>query len=178
VQGMDASVAAGYGTLVMDDPRAADVVILRVPSPVTVYPYGGAFTGGAAAAAAAGASQQPPPIGRFGVTLAYGNADNWGVLENIKKITAAGKPTIVVVNMDRPVILTEFINEVQAVFGGFGASDRAILDLIFGKATPTGKLPFDLPSDMVTVMSQAADVPFDMDEPLFKFGFGLIYNRP
>jgi hypothetical protein len=35
---------------------------------------------------------------------------------------------------------------------------------------PTGKLPFDLLSDMITVMSQAADVPFDMDDPLFKFG--------
>ena len=46
-----------------------------------------------------------------------------------------------------------------------------------GSAMPAGKLPFDLPSDMVAVMSQAADVPFDMDDPLFKFGFGLTYNR-
>jgi len=26
-------------------------------------------------------------------------------------------------------------------------------------------------------MAQAADVPFDIDDPLFKFGFGLTHGR-
>jgi hypothetical protein len=30
---------------------------------------------------------------------------------------------------------------------------------------------------MPSVMAQAADVPFDKDDPLFKFGFGLTYSR-
>ena len=175
VQGIDPAVAGAYGAVVTSDPRDADIAILRVASPATLYPYGGAFTPGAAVAVRR--APQPPPLGRFGVTLAYGNADNWDVLDNIKKIAASGKPTVVIVNMDRPVILTEFIDDVQAVFGAFGASDRAILDLVYGKAAPAGKLPFDLPSDMVSVMSQAADVPFDMEDPLFKFGFGLTYSR-
>jgi hypothetical protein len=42
---------------------------------------------------------------------------------------------------------------------------------------PSGKSPFDLPGDMPSVMAQAAAVPFDMDDPLFKFGFGLGYGR-
>ena len=113
----------------------------------------------------------------YGITLAYGNAANWTVLESINKAAAAGKPVVVVVNMDKPVILTEFIDRVAAVFGAFGASDAAVLDLVFGKHAPTGKLPFDLPSDMPSVMAQAADVPFDMEDPLFKFGFGLTYGR-
>jgi beta-glucosidase len=62
------------------------------------------------------------------------------------------------------------------VLGAFGASDTAVLDVVFGKARPTGKLPFDLPSDMPSVMAQAADVPFDIDDPLFRFGFGLTYS--
>jgi hypothetical protein len=30
---------------------------------------------------------------------------------------------------------------------------------------------------MPSVMAQAADVPFDMVDPMFKFGFGLVYKR-
>jgi len=84
---------------------------------------------------------------------------------------------VAIVNMDKPVILTEFIDSVAAVLGAFGPSDAVLLDILFGKAAPTGKLPFDLPSDMPSVMAQAADLPFDMDDPLFKFGFGLNYAR-
>ena len=99
------------------------------------------------------------------------------MLDGIRKVAASGTPTVVVVNMDKPVILTEFIDSVAGVFGAFGASDAALLDVVFGKAKPSGKLPFDLPSDMPSVMAQAADVPFDMDDPMFRFGFGLSYGR-
>jgi beta-glucosidase len=174
VEGISREAAARFGTVV-DDPKAADLVILRVASPASPYPYGGAFALGAQRGGAeAGA---PPKVASYGITLAYANAANWNVLENIRKAAAAGKPTVVVVNMDKPVILTEFIESVAGVFAAFGASDSAVLDVVFGKAKPTGKLPFDLPSDMPSVMAQAADVPFDMDDPLFKFGFGLTYGR-
>ena len=85
------------------------------------------------------------------------------MLDGIRKVAATGTPTVVVVNMDKPVILTEFIDSVAGVLGAFGASDAALLDVVFGKASPTGKLPFDLPRDMPSVMAQAADVPFDLD---------------
>jgi beta-glucosidase-like glycosyl hydrolase len=55
--------------------------------------------------------------------------------------------------------------------------DPALLDVIFGKASPVGKLPFDIPADMPSVVSRAADLPFDMNDPLFKFGFGPTYGR-
>jgi beta-glucosidase len=174
VEGLNREAAARYGTVV-DDPRNADIAILRVASPATTYPYGGAFAGGGAGRAATPAPA--PPVSTYGVTLAYGNAANWQVLESIRKVASTGKPTIVVVNMDKPVILTEFIGSVAGVYGAFGATDSALLDVIFGKHAPTGKLPFDLPSDMPSVMSQAADLPFDMDDPLFKFGYGLTYSR-
>ena len=174
VEGISREEAAKFGTVV-DDPKAADLAILRVASPATTYPYGGAFAIGAGRGGSAPAP--PPPVATYGITLAYGNAANWTVLESIRKVVASGTPTVVVVNMDKPVILTEFIDSVAGVFGAFGAGDSALLDVVFGKAGPTGKLPFDLPGDMPSVMAQAADVPFDMDDPLFKFGFGLAYSR-
>jgi beta-glucosidase len=174
VEGISKDVAAAFGTLV-DDPKAADLAILRVASPTTTYPYGGAFAGGGMRGG--GTPAPPPPLPTYGITLAYGNAANWTVLENIRKVAASGTKTVVIVNMDKPAILTEFIDSVTGVYAAFGASDAALLDVVFGKAKVTGKLPFDVPSDMPSVMAQAADVAFDMVDPMFKFGFGLTYTR-
>jgi beta-glucosidase len=175
VEGISRDVAATFGTIV-DDPKAADLAILRIASPTTTYPYGGAFAAGGGRNGTA-TPPPPPPVAPYGITLAYGNAANWQVLENIKKIAATGTKTVVIVNMDKPVILTEFIDDVAGVYGAFGPGDAALLDVVFGKAKVTGKLPFDVPSDMPSVMAQAADVPFDMVDPMFKFGFGLSYTR-
>jgi beta-glucosidase len=50
------------------------------------------------------------------------------------------------------------------------------LDVLFGKAKPEGKLPFELPSSMEAVRRQKADVPYDSENPLFPFGYGLTYD--
>lgn len=92
------------------------------------------------------------------------------------KLAAAGAPVVVVVNMDRPAILTEFIDKAAAVLASFGSSDRAVMDVVSGKACPAGKFPFNLPFDMTSVMSQAEDLPHDIADPLFRFGFGLSYR--
>ncbi|NIN37078.1 MAG: glycoside hydrolase family 3 protein, partial [Gammaproteobacteria bacterium] len=57
-------------------------------------------------------------------------------------------PTIVVINLDRPAVIPEISHEAQALLADFGASDTAVLDVIFGRAKPEGKLPFELPSSM------------------------------
>ena len=41
---------------------------------------------------------------------------------------------------------------------------------------PEGKLPFELPVSMEAVRNQQTDVPYDSENPLFEFGFGLIYK--
>ena len=63
----------------------------------------------------------------------------------------------------------------MASFTTFGVSDSALLDVIFGKTSPEGKLPFDMPSSMDAVVNQKEDVPFDTKKPLFKFGTGMTY---
>jgi beta-glucosidase len=59
----------------------------------------------------------------------------------------------------------------------FGASDTVVLDVIFGLARPEGKLPFELPSSIEAVRNQKADVPYDSQDPLYAFGYGLTYNE-
>jgi beta-glucosidase len=63
------------------------------------------------------------------------------------------------------------------VFAAFGADDAALLAVVFGKHEPTGKLPYDLPSDMPSVAAQAGDAAHDLEDPLFRFGFGLTYAK-
>ena len=64
-----------------------------------------------------------------------------------------------------------------ALLADFGANDAAVLDVIFGRFNPSGKLPFELPSSMEAVRRQNADVPYDSQNPLFAFGFGLRYKN-
>ena len=61
------------------------------------------------------------------------------------------------------------------LLASFGAADEAILDVVFGRFAPTGRLPFELPSSMDAVRRQLPDVPYDSESPLFPFGFGLSY---
>ncbi len=88
---------------------------------------------------------------------------------------ATKKPTVVVVNLERPAILTEVKEKCGALVAEFGTSDDVLTEILFGKETPSGKLPFELPSNWEAVQNQLTDVPYDSKDPLYPFGFGLTY---
>jgi beta-glucosidase len=64
-----------------------------------------------------------------------------------------------------------------AVIGHFSISDKAIMELITGNGAPEGKLPFELPSSEEAVKKQLSDVPYDSENPLYPFGYGLRYKN-
>ena len=84
-------------------------------------------------------------------------------------------PTVVDIYLERPAVIPEIAEKSAALLGNFGANDGAVLDVIFGKFAPQGKLPFELPSSMEAVRKQKEDVPHDSENPLFEFGHGLSY---
>jgi Beta-glucosidase-related glycosidases len=84
-------------------------------------------------------------------------------------------PTIVDIYLERPAVIPEIAEKSAALLGNFGANDDAVLDVIFGKFEPQGKLPFELPSSMDAVRKQKEDLPHDSENPLFPFGHGLCY---
>ncbi|MBL7856763.1 MAG: glycoside hydrolase family 3 C-terminal domain-containing protein [Cyclobacteriaceae bacterium] len=86
------------------------------------------------------------------------------------------KPTITVINLERPAVFPEINAASKAVIGDFSSQDDIILDLIFGQFKPEAKLPFELPSSMEAVLNQKEDVPHDSKDPLYPFGFGLSYE--
>jgi len=90
-----------------------------------------------------------------------------------------GKPVIVSVNMSNPMVFSEFEKMADAIVVNFGVQDQAILDILTGKAEPSGLLPLQMPANMQTVEKQLEDVPHDMQSykdsegHIYDFGFGL-----
>ncbi|KAG7416368.1 putative beta-glucosidase C [Fusarium oxysporum f. sp. rapae] len=86
-------------------------------------------------------------------------------------------PTVVDIRLNRPAAVPEVAEQAVALFGSYGSSHDAFLDVVFGTDGwgPEGRLPFDLPVSQEAANSQKEDVEFDV-EALFKFGHGLRYK--
>jgi beta-glucosidase len=85
-----------------------------------------------------------------------------------------GKPVIVSVNVSNPMVFAEFEKNASAILINFGVQDQAILDILTGKAVPSGLLPMQMPANMQTVEKQKEDVPLDM--ACYKDAAGHVYN--
>jgi len=103
--------------------------------------------------------------------LYYNKEEKKEILSLINK-----KPSVVVVNLERPAILTEIAKKSDALLAEFGATDEVLIKILFGEVKPTGKLPFELPSSQEAVKKQLEDVPYDSENPLFPFGYGMTYK--
>ncbi len=152
VQNMAEETVSAYGEVVAD-PAEADYAILRLDTPWV-------------------AVESDNPFAR---DFHHGDLDFKGEAKaEILKICET-VPTIIVLYLDRPAVFPEINAAAKAVLGEYGASDAAVLNIVFGKSCPQGKLPFELPRSMEAVRNQKADIPYDSENPLFPFGFGLSY---
>jgi len=97
--------------------------------------------------------------------------------EEQKKVLSliSKKPAVVIINLERPAILTEIDRSTKALLADFGTSDEVLTEVLFGKIIPEGKLPFELPSSNEAVKKQLEDLPYDSKDPLYPFGHGLSY---
>ncbi|UZR92254.1 glycoside hydrolase family 3 protein [Chondrinema litorale] len=95
------------------------------------------------------------------------------------KLIMKDKPVIVSVTADKPMIFSEFEKSVDGIVVNFGVSAQAVMDILTGKAEPSGLLPLQMPANMKTVEEQKEDVPFDMEAykdsegNTYDFGYGL-----
>jgi beta-glucosidase len=149
---MDPKIVAQYGTVV-NRPEDADFAILRLQTPWVPVE-----------------TKNP-----FAKSFHHGDLDFKGAVKDSILAIMNKVPSIVDIYLDRPAVIPEISAKAKALIGDFGASDAALLDIIFGKAKPMGKLPFELPSSMEAVRNQKEDVPYDSKDPLYRFGFGLRY---
>jgi beta-glucosidase len=90
-----------------------------------------------------------------------------------------GKPVIVSIAMDNPMIFSELDKKSDAILVHFRVQDQALLEMLTGKFEPSGLLPMQMPADMSTVEKQAEDAPHDMkchqdtEGNVYDFGFGM-----
>ncbi|MFE2105865.1 glycoside hydrolase family 3 protein [Kitasatospora sp. NPDC059463] len=145
VEGVDAEVAARYGTVV-ERPEDADVAVLRLATPYEKRE---------------GLLEQAFHSG----SLEFEPAEAARVAA-----LADAVPTAVVAQLERPAVLTPLAPHAALLVGEFGAADDVVLDAVFGRAPLTGSLPFDLPRSDAAVDAAREDVPFDTADPLFRFG--------
>ncbi|MEV4899633.1 glycoside hydrolase family 3 C-terminal domain-containing protein, partial [Nonomuraea sp. NPDC055795] len=76
-------------------------------------------------------------------------------------------------DLERPAVFPEIAEGAAAVVADYGASDRALLEVLFGRAEPKGRLPYELPRSMAAVEASPSDVPGGTRDPLYPFGHGL-----
>ena len=56
---------------------------------------------------------------------------------------------------------------------GVTSGAQALADTLFGENPVTGKLPFQIPASMEQVLAQREDMPKDIENPLYEYGFGI-----
>lgn len=146
--GINASTAAEYADLT-DNPDDADFAVLRIKTPFEKRD---------------GEFEQFFHAG----SLEFSRKELQEILDVCRQV-----PTVIDIYLDRPAVIPEILGESAAVVANYGASDTALLDVLFGRRSPMGKLPFDLPSSTAAVEMSRTDVPFDTAAPLLVFGHGL-----
>jgi len=152
VENIDAEIALKYAP-VTEDPADADLAIIRLQAPFEV--------------------RDNDFIEQFFHQGSLEFAPE--TLDRLLKI-ANQVPTVFFIYMDRPPVMPQLNAAAKAVIAEFGASDEAVLDVAFGRVEPQGRMPFEIPSSMEAVYSQKEDVPYDSQDPLYPFGFGLQFD--
>lgn len=95
----------------------------------------------------------------------------------VKALRDAGANVIEVVLMNRAYVMTEMVELADSVMlayrPGVTCGAQAVVDALYGETAITGKTPFQLPRDMEQVLGQREDLPKDIEDPLFEYGFGI-----
>ncbi|PKP03859.1 MAG: beta-1,3-glucosyltransferase [Bacteroidetes bacterium HGW-Bacteroidetes-6] len=108
--------------------------------------------------------------------------------ELIRIVAAIGKPVIVVLVGGGPVVVTDFINDIDGMIEVWYPGDQggtAVADVLFGDYNPAGRLPIGFPMDESQLpwvyyhkpTGRGDDYMNLTGKPMFPFGFGLSYTQ-
>ncbi len=95
----------------------------------------------------------------------------------INALDQAGANVVAVVVMNRAYVLAPVVAAADSVLlvyrPGVTSGAEAVADTLFGENAITGKLPFQIPASMEQVLAQREDMPKDIENPLYEYGFGI-----
>ena len=98
------------------------------------------------------------------------------------KVKMNGKPVIISVNANKPMVFSEIEKAADAILLNFNVQDQALFEILAGRVEPSALLPMQMPANMENVELQKEDVPFDMtaykdsEGSSYDFGFGMNWN--
>lgn len=150
----DVTYIADDVTAIAEAAKDADVVIVSVGEP---------------------SYQHDPPWGYDTLEITSSQQE---ILEAVKANTKG--QIITVVTGGRPYILTWCDENTNAILEAYYPGQQggiAIAETLFGLNNPTGKTPMQFPRDMDSVNDQSGDVSFDLENPLYDYGWGLSYDK-
>ena len=82
-----------------------------------------------------------------------------------------------VIVMNRAYVMTPVVESSDSVLlvyrPGVTCGAEAVADALYGETAITGKLPFQIPRTMDQVLAQREDLPKDIEDPLYEYGFGI-----
>ncbi len=110
-------------------------------------------------------------------------SNSWVIRPTLEDINAVmGKigpeRTILAIRFRQPFVLDEAsgLRRTGAILATFGASDATLMDVLTGKHSPIGKLPFALAETAAAILRQDSDAPgYSEEDTLFPSGHGLNY---
>ena len=92
-------------------------------------------------------------------------------------LDAAGANVVSVVLMNRAYVLTPVVEMSDSVLlayrPGVTCGADAVVAALYGETPITGRLPFQSPATMEQVLAQREDLPKDIIDPLYEYGFGI-----
>ena len=98
-------------------------------------------------------------------------------VELVNALDKAGANVVAVVVMNRAYVLTPVAEAADSVLlvyrPGVTSGAEAVADCLFGETAITGRLPFQIPATMDQVLAQREDMPKDIVNPLYEYGFGI-----
>lgn len=173
-EGIDKEIASQYATLV-DTPETADLILVRTKT-TEDNAFGFPDIDMTSSSPEEREKKMKEMMERANSRVIDINLPKkaW---DNIETLSKTGKPVVVAFNPSGSSLVLP--SNLQKVTKGtilvFDVLDNALLDVIFGKYNPKGKLPFEIPQSMEDVRNQLEDIPFDAPHKAFEFGYGLSY---
>ena len=159
IDGLNKEIADRYGNLV-NNYKEADVVIMYIHT---------VFNG-----------NQESGLNRvfdnfLSTLFPDGNLNFSDEILNKAQMYSKEKNLVIVVDLNRPAILSSIKKHSSGLIGTFGVEDKIIFEALFGEFNPSGKLPFEIPSSMDSVLNQKEDLPDDSLNPTYEYGYGISY---